>query len=465
MLNSFPPTEYRGQPRHRSEVLAQAVNGLSSASQKGFMHISNKYCRSVFVTAFLYPLVLLLTGSDTRAAEQYIVVNIAAAEVNQSVFEQIRQIVEDSTSDHVGLGVGAIFSYLNQPRDKSKDHMKKFLSLAERHNIPIVIQLDGEQWWGAHPDLWNWWDPTRPGYDPKNRKNVEWSGWGPEHAIKIAWRNWGRQIRVLPPPNFMSVRYREACHDEMRILVPLILKWSRELPEEKKHLLIGVKLGWESAIGVNSFYYPDGNALLDCSDKVDPQTGLRADQIPDRGVAGIGYAAVTTARLAQSGELQESHLAEIVRRHLNDLCALAAELGTPREKLFTHVGGWKAGELLYDAAVNKYACPGWSFYRYASDPSKDEGVRRALRESDAPYWAAVEWLLTGKKDAQAWQSAIERTLSDPKCRYLCIYNWRDIENNRAAINAIQMVLGTNKVKTRNEDGEPGTEGDAENRTP
>ena len=405
--------------------------------------MSSRRSRSILIGALLCPLLVSQTVGGIRAAEQHIVVNIAPAEVNDSVFAQIRQITSGGTSDHIDLGIGAIFSYLNQSREQCQAHLNKFLSLSQRYDIPIVIQLDGEQWWGHRPDLWNWWDPARPCYDPRNRENVEWSGWGAEYAIKIAWRNWGRQIRVLPPPNFMSPRYRKACHDEMRILVPFILEWLRELPEEKKHLLIGIKLGWESAIGVNSFYYPNGNALLDCPREDDPKTGLKANQVPDRGVTAIGYAAVTTAGLARSGELQEAHLAEIVRRHLDDLCALAAKMGVPREKLFTHVAGWKDEELLYDTALNEYSCPGWSFYKYASDPARDKGVQRALRKSDAPYWAAVEWLLRSR-DSKAWSNAIERTLSDPKCRYLCIYNWRGIKDNRAAIEAIQRILGARK---------------------
>ena len=81
--------------------------------------------------------------------------------------------------------------------------------------------------------------------------------------MKTAWRNWGKQIRVLPPPNLMSPLYRQACHDEMRVLVPLILDWWMKLPDEKKSLLIGIKIGWESSIGVNAYYYPNGNDLLD----------------------------------------------------------------------------------------------------------------------------------------------------------------------------------------------------------
>ena len=62
------------------------------------------------------------------------------------------------------------------------------------------------------------------GYEPARlshrriASNVEWTNWSSDSAIKIAWRNWGRQLRVLPPPNLMSPRYREACHEEMRVI-------------------------------------------------------------------------------------------------------------------------------------------------------------------------------------------------------------------------------------------------------
>jgi hypothetical protein len=258
--------------------------------------------------------------------------------------------------------------------------------------------------------------------------------------MKIAWRNWGRQMRVLPPPNFMSQRYRDACHAEMRLLIPLVLRWWRDLPVEKRSLLIGIKLGWESAIGVNSFYVPEGNRLADLPEASDPQITLKGERVPDRGVTAIGYAAVTTARLAGGGALREDHLAEIVSRHLEDLCRLAADLGVPRARLFTHVGGWKEEELLYDAALNNHSCPGWSFYRHAADAGGDRGVARVLGKSDAPYWGAVEWLLEGKHDAGAWVDALSRTLAIPKCRYVCIYNWSGIRDDEAALDGIREIL-------------------------
>jgi hypothetical protein len=240
----------------------------------------------------------------------------------------------------------------------------------------------------------------------------------------------------------MSPDYRKACHDEMRIMVPLVMDWYKKLPPEKKHLFIGIKLGWESAIGVNSFYYPNGNDLKGKPASNDPKTGLKANEVPGRGVKAIGYASVKTADIAHSGELLESDLAEVVARHLNDLCYLASRMKVPRDKLFTHVAGWKKEELLYDAALNKYSCPGFSFYSYAKDPADDKGAGRVIKKSDAPHWAAVEWLSGG--DKQAWKNAIDRTLADPKCRYMCIFNYRPVKDNKAAMEAIQEKIGVKK---------------------
>jgi hypothetical protein len=222
----------------------------------------------------------------------------------------------------------------------------------------------------------------------------------------------------------------------MRALIPIVLDWWRALPVSQKDLLIGIKVGWESSIGVNAWYYPGGNDLLNQPETDDPTSGLKADQPPARGVVPIGCAAVKSAGIRTEGEITEADLAEVVRRHLEDLCREANRLGVPRERLFTHVAGWKEGEQLYATAVNSMSCPGWSFYKHAADPRSDIGVQEALKRSDAPYWAAVEWLYQGPDKTDAWQRSLTHTLADPRCRYLCIYNWSGVRDNRAALEAI-----------------------------
>ena len=379
-----------------------------------------------------------LCGETAFAADQFIVLNLSNPR-HAEAFTEINQAFRSREANTVRVGIGGIFSYLHQPRTNVIAALLEFLRLARETDTPIVVQLDGEQWWGHRPDLWNWWDTNQPGFSPANRANVEWTNWSSDSAIKIAWRNWGRQLRVLPPPNLLSPRYRAACHEEMQVLIPIVLDWWRALPAKQKELLIGIKVGWESSIGVNAWYYPGGNELLGQSADNDPTSGLKADELPARGVVQLGYAAVKSAGIRSEGAVTESDLAEVVRRHLEDLCREANRLGVPREKLFTHVAGWKDGEKLYATAVNPFSCPGWSFYKHAAAPRGDVGVQAALRASDAPHWAAVEWLYQGPAETAAWHRALTATLEDPRCRYLCIYNWSGIQGNRGALDAIRQL--------------------------
>lgn len=379
----------------------------------------------------------IINASSERIKKQYIILN--AVDSTEESFQKVKDLFYHADTTDVSVGIGFIISYLNMNPAKAAQRLKIYLSLSEKYGIPIVIQLDGEQWWENRPDLWNWWDKSKAGYNPDNCNNVEWTSWSSDSAVKIGWRNWGRQLRVLPMPNLMSPLYREACHAEMEKLVPIILDWWNTLPENRKHLLVGLKLGWESAIGVNTWYYPNGNTYLDKPGSEDPTYGLQNDSLPSRGVQTIGYAAVSTLGLATSGKLKESDITEVVRVHLEDLCRLSVDLGFPRDRLFTHCGGWSEGETLYSAAVNQYACPGWSFYDHAANPENDRTAMQALETSDAPYWGAVEWLYIGEDTQEQWTSAIKNTLSVNKLKYMCIYNWNGIKDNMNCISSIKQI--------------------------
>jgi hypothetical protein len=226
----------------------------------------------------------------------------------------------------------------------------------------------------------------------------------------------------------------------MQPLIEEVMRWRGQLPPGKRWLLVGVKVGWESAIGMGSYYYPDGNLLLEKGPANDPHEKAKPEILPGRGFQPIGYAAVTAAGLASTGELKEAHLAEVVRQHLADLSATARAAGLPREQIFTHCGGWAEGELLYRAALNEDSCPGWSFYRHGRDPRNDTTAMEAVAASNAPYWAAVEWLPIGAKTSDDWRDAINNTLTTDRCRYLCIYNWREIKDNEIALDGIRRAL-------------------------
>lgn len=365
---------------------------------------------------------------------QYIVFNRAPGQgmyqgepesLGRKAFEEVLAQFPNGPTQRFQTAVSYIFSVFRTPPEITLKALRVFLEAAEQTSTPIVVQIDTEHWWDARPDLWNWWDENKPGYDLANRNNVEWTGWSSEQAIKIAWRDWGKQVRVLPQPNLASPRYVEACKAELRRLVPIVLEWHGKLPADKKHLLIGIKLGHETSIGSSAYYYKGGNELLAKPTADDPVLPFDAENVLSRGRAPIGYAAVKSSGIRSSGSLIESDLRDVCQRYLATLCREAAQLGVPREKLFAHGVGWKDGELLYDVPINPDACPAWSIYKYAADPRNDTGVQRNLARSEAPHWAACEyWLASG--DAKAWRDALTNTLSDPRCLYVCVFNWESM---------------------------------------
>lgn len=398
-----------------------------------------------------------VAAEPREVPNQFIVFNRAPGQgMNQFAphtltnFGEVISRFPNQTNGHYRTGVSYIFSVFRTAPERTLEGLSNFLRAAEQTRTPILVQIDTEHWWEGRPDLWNWWDASKPGYNPTNRHNVEWTGWSPEHALKIAWRNWGAQLRVLPPPNLASPGYQEACRAEIRRLVPVVMGWHRQLPGELKHLLIGIKLGHETSIGVNAYHYPDGNKLVASPASQDPNRPLKADNVPARGMAQIGFAALTYSGIRTNGTPTGAELAMVCQQYLEMLCREATAAGVPRELLFAHGAGWKQGEAFYDVPVNRFACPAWSFYGHASDPRKDMGVQRNLARMDAPYWAATEWLLQGNLGEADWATALRNTLSDSRCRYVCVFNWESIRSNQPALRAItELVTSEAARESRN----------------
>ena len=74
---------------------------------------------------------------------------------------------------------------------------------AREQDMAVMLHFDCHLAWKNRPDLWNWFDAEKPGYDVDNRYNVEWHGWdGPPN--KVRYLNWGVLERM--PPNMCFTR-------------------------------------------------------------------------------------------------------------------------------------------------------------------------------------------------------------------------------------------------------------------
>lgn len=344
----------------------------------------------------------------------------------RAILEEVKMVLATTHPPSISIGVSFVYSVMERSPENLERCVRALLEAAEDTMVPILITLDGQNWWERRPELWNWWDPDRPGYDPANVENVEWTSWSSQDAVKIGWRNWGTQIRVAPAQNIASPKVIEATHAPMRRVIPIVASWYTGLPEDKKRLCIGVKLGWEAGIGYNAYHYPGGNTFLErwpADASHDPRTGLDLQKGLSGGVAQIGYAAAKTAGLKNSGALTRHDVGEAVQRYLAGLAKLAHDAGMPSHLVVVHQGGTYAPyheHLPYEAAFNPWSTPGWSFYFVG--PAEAGPLEEAMRSANRTRWAAAEWLWPGST-AQEWQDHLERTLRFLDCRYVCIYNW------------------------------------------
>ena len=337
------------------------------------------------------------------------------------------------------------------------------LSAAEAADVPISIVLDGQNWWGAAPSLWNWWDAGAPGYDPRNARNVEWTRAGDAaSAVKIGWRDWGSQIRVAPEQNILAPAVRAALAPRLSAVAGAVAGWLKGANQSvtnssggdgarRAGLLAAVKVGWEAGVQYNAFYYPGGNALVGRPPADDPTRGLDFRNASDplgAGLPVLGYAAAHSAGLdlaPTGGRLTGALVANLTATYVRWLAATVVDAGVPASFVANHVGGQVPpyAAVPFEAAfADATTTPGWSFYW--DKPGDVAPLVAAMARANRTGWAAAEWRLPGADEA-SWLANFNATLFGfGRCTHLAYYNWdddfeRDASGGHAAVRALMGV--------------------------
>ena len=343
------------------------------------------------------------------------------------------------------LGLSFAFSLLNGPLPKIAAASAALRDAAQQSGIHIIPAFDIQNWWDYRSDLWNWFDPNRPGYAPANRDNVEWTGPDRQFATSIAWRNWGSQIRVAPPPNLRSKAFRAAGETALGTILKPWAEWQASNPYGSDVETPGIKLGWEASLGVNAYVYPGNIASWKSPVSSDPQGGLEHNKGLFGGLAPLGWAALHAAGKHLPTELQKTDIEWVVRDYLQWMVATARRCGVPEAQLFTHAGGQFAPfdqHIGHAVACVRGAAPGWSIYNTRPADAGDMVAAIGKRKDDR--WCCAEWM-SFAATPERWADDLEATLSTGNCRFVVAYNAQDILANTTANRGLALTLQRGKT--------------------
>lgn len=298
----------------------------------------------------------------------------------EQVGDLVRRIGTRGDGQSRMLGFGLPCSTF--PLERSVPELVKAAFRAARDNdVAVMLHFDLHIDWQCRPELWNWFDPKKPGYSPDNRRNVEWFGWeGP--PAQVRYLNWGKAERMAPPMCFTSKAIRAEWRRLIRkVVVPAILPEVARLKKEgKERLFAGVLVGSEPTFDNYARTDPESAKLAAEDGTPLGQTGYRA--LLDRGFS---------AKRPPKDLINA--LADIIQETVAYWCRQFAEAGIPSSKLYPHIPAGADDAVTCSpprTAFNRWSRPGWS--TYAVGPLEDgfSVLYDELRKHGNPPWGGVE---------------------------------------------------------------------------
>ena len=218
-------------------------------------------------------------------------------------------------------------------------NIRRAFIVARQRNLAVMLHFDFHVDWSNRPDLWNWFDPKKPGCNLDNRRNVEWFGWdGP--PAKVRYLNWGEVQRMPPPVCFTSKAVRAEWSRLIRDVIapPLKNELAALEREGKGYLFAGILVGSEPT--------------FDNYTHTDPETAKQV--IADGAPTGhLGYRALLDRGYGKEHPPVDIHrtLGEIIQETVAFWCKTFVQAGLPARKLYPH--------MPVSTALEMTSAPGW----------------------------------------------------------------------------------------------------------
>lgn len=259
--------------------------------------------------------------------------------------------------------------------------IRRAFAAAVQNDMAVMLHFDLHLHWKHRPDLWNWFDPKQPGYNPDNKFNVEWHGWdGPPN--KVRYLDHGVLERISPNICFTSKKVRaDITRIISTVIAPVVNEEVGKLKAaHKENLFAGILVGLEPGIDDYSEPTPEqGKMML--------EDGVTPGPLGYRALLDRGYSAANPPK-----DFRQA-LATVVQETVSFWCQQFVDAGLPKEKLTVHVAASAPIEQMNApiwTAFNAYSRPGWSTYASQVLGESFKPVYDELAKHGNPVWAGVE---------------------------------------------------------------------------
>jgi len=260
--------------------------------------------------------------------------------------------------------------------------------VALARGVAFHLTIESHYFWQSRPDLWNFFDPTQPDYDPAHVANVEWTDWA-QTGFRWRFADWGvPQELSAPHMCYLSAavqaevaRLGGAVGTEVRAAMDMLADAGH--PE----LFSGVTVDFEPSL--------DNYTNIDT---IDPGIGQLMD---DAGAPKVrlGYCAFTALGFSAANPPPDPDAAAAAANQLfvESWAGAVADAGVPASRLYTHIAANAEGtpwlgftNAPIPVAFVPSARPGWTTYPQGPLEANFQLLLTALAANGNPHWGGTE---------------------------------------------------------------------------
>ena len=314
------------------------------------------------------------------------------------------------------LGYGASIPVLVRDESKIAGEIKQGFDTAKRTNVAVHFNVDDHIGWEERPDLWNWYDPAKRGYNPDNRKNVEWYDW---EGTPNRRRYFTPEGTSAPAPHMCynsAAIEREISRIVSQVVAPALQEEINKLKQEnKEYLFAGITVGAEAGFDDYSVIRmlprirrsSDPMQMQVAKMLTQAATLMGEDKAPQ---SRLGYCSLTNAGYSKTNPPRDINqvLADVNQKFIEFWNKLFVDAKIPCSRIYTHVAASAPQDENNNAPIrivfNPYARPGWTTYPIETLENGFQPLYDQLAKHGNPAWGGVEANATfAKPNALSWE--------------------------------------------------------------